>query len=67
MKAAIYARYSTDMQRDVSIEDQRRNCERYAQREGWKVTACYDDKGVSGTRADPPLSTDGQQRQGAGV
>ncbi len=33
MKAAVYCRYSTDKQRETSIEDQHRNCERFAQRE----------------------------------
>ena len=54
MKAAIYARYSTDQQRETSIEDQRRNCERFAEREGWQLATLYADKGMSGTRADRP-------------
>lgn len=35
MRAALYARYSSEGQREASIEDQNRNCERYAKREGW--------------------------------
>ncbi len=54
MKAATYARFSTDMQRDASIDDQCRNCARFAEREGWKVVAAYDDRGMSGTRTDRP-------------
>ncbi len=34
MKAAIYARYSSDNQRDASIEDQIRLCSERAEREG---------------------------------
>ncbi len=39
MKCAIYARYSTDKQRDASIEDQCRNSKRYAERVCKKCTA----------------------------
>ena len=54
MKAAIYARYSTDKQRETSIEDQYRNCERYAKREDWKICHRYEDKAISGTSKDRP-------------
>jgi site-specific DNA recombinase len=54
MKAAIYARYSTDKQREASIEDQYRNCERHAEREGWTITKRYEDRGVSGSKNDRP-------------
>jgi len=33
MRCAIYARYSTDMQRSASIEDQARRCREYAARQ----------------------------------
>ena len=46
--AAIYARYSSDQQRDASIEDQVRLCRERADREGWPVHASYADHGVSG-------------------
>lgn len=45
---AIYARYSTDMQRDASIEDQIRLCQERATKEGWRVFNCYTDHGQSG-------------------
>ena len=45
---AIYARYSTDNQRDASIEDQIRLCQERAAAEGWRVHQCYTDHGVSG-------------------
>ncbi len=48
MRAAIYARYSTDLQSAASIEDQTRLCKEHAQREGWDVTRCYADHGISG-------------------
>ncbi|TCS59862.1 recombinase family protein [Varunaivibrio sulfuroxidans] len=47
-KVAIYARYSTDMQRDASIEDQIRLCQERAGKEGWLVHNCYTDHGTSG-------------------
>ena len=54
MKAAIYARYSSDPQRQASITDQSRNCERLAEREGWKIVARFKDEAVSGAKADRP-------------
>ena len=40
-RAAIYARYSSDKQREASIEDQVRLCEERAAREGWVVHERY--------------------------
>jgi len=54
MKAVLYGRYSSDKQRDASITDQFRNCERAAEQEGLEVIARYDDKGISGTTTDRP-------------
>jgi DNA invertase Pin-like site-specific DNA recombinase len=48
IQAAIYARYSTDQQRDASIEDQVRLCRERAVREGWQVAEVYADAGLSG-------------------
>ncbi len=47
-RIAIYARYSTDMQREASIEDQVRLCSERATREGWQVGQTYMDHGISG-------------------
>ncbi|MEW5704394.1 MAG: recombinase family protein [Pseudomonadota bacterium] len=47
-QVAIYARYSTDMQREASIEDQIRICQERADKEGCKVYNCYTDHGQSG-------------------
>jgi site-specific DNA recombinase len=49
MKVALYGRFSTEGQRETSIEDQNRNCERRAAQEGWTITARYHDKGISGS------------------
>ncbi|MBM4232158.1 MAG: recombinase family protein, partial [Gammaproteobacteria bacterium] len=51
MKTAIYARYSTNLQRAESIEDQFRVCERIAERNGFTVVARYSDAAVSGGTA----------------
>jgi DNA invertase Pin-like site-specific DNA recombinase len=47
-RAVIYARFSTDLQRDRSIEDQQALCEAYAAREGFSVFRLYSDKARSG-------------------
>jgi site-specific DNA recombinase len=49
MKVAIYARYSSENQRDASIADQFRVCREFAQRQGWHVEREYSDHSVSGT------------------
>lgn len=46
--AAIYARFSSDMQKDRSIGDQIALCEIHAIREGYKVIARYEDRAKSG-------------------
>ena len=50
MRCAIYARYSSDLQRESSIEDQIRRCRDYAERQGWSVTDEFtrSDRAVSG-------------------
>ena len=47
-RVAIYARFSTDKQRDASIEDQIESCRDYAARQGWQVTGTYHDRAISG-------------------
>ncbi len=47
-RVAIYARYSSDNQRDASIEDQVAVSRRYAERQGWTVVDWYADRAVSG-------------------
>ena len=48
MRAAVYARYSTEMQSEASIEDQARLCDRLIAQNGWQVGQLYSDMGVSG-------------------
>jgi DNA invertase Pin-like site-specific DNA recombinase len=47
-RAAIYARFSTDLQNERSVEDQIALCEDYARREGYAVVAKYEDRPRSG-------------------
>lgn len=48
MRAAIYARYSSDVQSEHSIDDQVRVCRELAEREGWSVISVYADHAMSG-------------------
>ncbi len=47
-RIAIYARYSSDQQREASIEDQITICRERAEAEGWQVGECYTDHATSG-------------------
>ena len=47
-RAALYARYSSDSQRDGSIEDQLRLCRLHAERQGWTLVDSYSDRAISG-------------------
>lgn len=51
-KAVIYARYSSDNQREESIEGQLRECMAFAKRKGYTVIKSYADRAISGKRAD---------------
>lgn len=48
-RIALYARYSSENQRDASIEDQLRQCRERAEREGWTVVETYSDRAISGS------------------
>ena len=49
MRAAIYARMSTDKQSDTSPEDQIARCSEYAERKGWQlVESAIVEAGISG-------------------
>src|SRR5918995_303535 len=48
MKVALYARYSSDNQRDASIADQWRICREFAARQGWTVVQEFADHAISG-------------------
>ena len=54
MNAVIYARYSSDSQREESIEGQLRECGEYAQRNGITVVGSYIDRALSAKTADRP-------------
>jgi site-specific DNA recombinase len=48
-KCAIYARYSSDLQRESSIDDQLRRCREYASGQGWPIVEPFviADRAVS--------------------
>ena len=54
LRCAIYARFSSDRQSPVSIEDQIRKCREYAAREDWGILEehIYADHAVSGASAE---------------
>ncbi len=47
-RVAIYARYSSDLQTDNSIEDQIRITDEYATNQGWDIFNHYTDHAISG-------------------
>jgi DNA invertase Pin-like site-specific DNA recombinase len=49
MQAGIYARYSSDLQRPASIEDQLRGCRAEVERRGWSLARVFQDSEVVGT------------------
>ncbi len=50
-RAAIYARFSSDLQNERSCEDQIAYCEAWAERQGLFVVAAFSDEAVSGASA----------------
>src|SRR6478609_1585550 len=48
MRAAIYARYSSDLQSASSAEDQIAICKEQIAREGWTLAGTLVDEGISG-------------------
>ena len=49
LRAVVYARYSTDLQREDSIEDQVEVCRRVIDRNGWSFATVYHDRAMSGS------------------
>ena len=47
-RAVLYARFSSDLQQDASIDDQIRSCRDYAARQGVEIVEVYSDRAVSG-------------------
>ena len=52
--AVIYARFSSQNQREESIEGQIRECRRYAERSGYSVIKEYTDSAISGRTDQRP-------------
>jgi DNA invertase Pin-like site-specific DNA recombinase len=48
MRTLIYARFSSDLQNDRSIDDQIADCRARAAREGWEVVDVFTDYAISG-------------------
>jgi site-specific DNA recombinase len=48
MRVAVYARYSSDNQREASIEGQVRECRAFIERQGWTLLQTYSDRALSG-------------------
>ena len=54
MKAVIYARYSSDNQREESIEGQLRECMEFAEKSGITVIGNYIDRALSAKTDNRP-------------
>ena len=54
MTAVIYARYSSDSQREESIEGQIRECTAYAEKNGITVVRHYIDRAISAKTDNRP-------------
>jgi len=66
MRTAVYSRFSSQLQRDTSIEDQVARCRRYVDERGWRQPDdehVFADEAISGSTAARP----GYQAMLAGV
>jgi site-specific DNA recombinase len=54
VRAVIYARVSTDLQSETSVDQQVRECQAYCVMQGWDVVNIYRDEGYSGTNVERP-------------
>jgi DNA invertase Pin-like site-specific DNA recombinase len=54
MKAVIYARYSSDSQREESIEGQLRECKDFAERNDFTILNTYIDRALSAKSDNRP-------------
>ena len=48
MRAVVYARYSTELQSEASVDDQVRICKELVIREGWEFVQIFQDPALSG-------------------
>jgi DNA invertase Pin-like site-specific DNA recombinase len=53
-RAVIYARHSTELQSNTSVDDQVRLCRDFIQRQGWRHLEVYSDRAMSGASALRP-------------
>ncbi|OOY16864.1 recombinase family protein [Thioclava sp. DLFJ4-1] len=53
-RVAVYARYSSKLQKPTSIDDQFDMAERFAQAQGWTVTQRFSDSEISGRLGQRP-------------
>jgi site-specific DNA recombinase len=53
-RVIIYARYSSDMQSPLSVEDQIALCRKTATSKGWTVVGLHSDEAMTGKRKDRP-------------
>ena len=67
MNAVIYARYSSDNQREESIEGQLRECQSYGEKHGYSIIEHYIDRAISARTDQRPdfqrMIEDSAQRQ----
>jgi site-specific DNA recombinase len=54
LRAIVYTRHSSDLQRDASIEDQIRECRAFIERQGWLYQHAYIDRALSGASTVRP-------------
>jgi site-specific DNA recombinase len=52
--SVVYARFSSELQADRSIDDQVRLCRRFIEQQGWGYQYAYTDRAVSGATALRP-------------
>lgn len=54
IRCAVYARYTTDKQNPLSIDDQVRKCREFGERKGWELLDphIYSDQAISGDTND---------------
>ena len=67
MRAVIYARYSSENQREASIDDQIEVCRRLIERQGWQLTETYADRSISGANAANRLAFQKMIAEGKGT
>jgi DNA invertase Pin-like site-specific DNA recombinase len=48
-RAAIYACFSSELQRDRSVDDQIALCREYARRNGYDIVAVFEDRAITGS------------------